>query len=50
MHVEDPAPALAAELQRLKDLDFNKGTKDLSDGSLVKRSLLSLTDDFSYTG
>ena len=50
LHVEDLAPALAAELQCLKDSNFDKGTKDSSNGSLVKCSLLSLTDDFSYTG
>ena len=50
LHVEDPPPAFAEELQRLKESNFDYATKDSSNGSLVKRSLLSITDDFSYTG
>ena len=49
-HTVDPMPALAVELQRLKESNFNFAVKDLSKGSLVKHSLLSITDDFSYTG
>jgi hypothetical protein len=45
-----PAPALATELRRLTESKFDFAKKDSSKGSLVKRSLLSVTDDFSYTG
>jgi len=48
--VVDPTPTLAAELQRLKKSNFNHGKKDSSNASLVKRSLLAITDNFSYTG
>ena len=50
LRVEDPVPALVEELQRLKESNFDNATKDSSKGSLVKRSLLSITDEFSYTG
>ena len=46
----DPVPALASELKRLKESNFNQALKDSSKASLVKRSLLSITDDFSYAG
>ena len=46
----DPTNALAKEFQRLKETNFDFATKDSSKGSLVKRSLLAITDNFSYTG
>jgi len=46
----DPIPALATELRRLKESNFNFAQKDSSKALLVKRSLLSITDHFSYTG
>ena len=46
LHVEDPPPAFAEEVQRLKESNFDYATKDSSNGSLVKHSLLSITDDF----
>jgi len=50
LQTTDPAPALARELCRLKDSKFDFAEKDSSKGSLVRRSLLSITDNFSYTG
>ena len=50
LQVVDPVPAWATELRRMRELDFDYGEKDCSAGSLVKRSLLSITDNFSYTG
>jgi len=48
--IVDPVPTLATELQCLKKSNFNHAQKDSSKASLVKRSLLAITDDFSYTG
>jgi len=48
--IVDPVPTLATELQHLKKSNFNHVQKDSSKASLVKRSLLVITDDFSYTG
>jgi hypothetical protein len=50
LQTTDPAPALARELCLLKDSKFDFAEKDSSKGSLVMWSLLSITDDFSYTG
>ena len=50
LQTENPTPAFASELQRLRETDFDFAEKDLNKGSLVKRSLLSVTDNFSYTG
>ena len=50
LQVTDPKPTLAAELQRLKKLNFSHGIKDSGNASLVKHSLLSITDNSSYTG
>ena len=46
----DPSPSLATELHKIKQERFDPSLKDYSSKSLVKRSLLSITDDFSYTG
>jgi len=48
--VVDPAPALAAELQNIRQAHYDPSVKVYKDKSLVKYSLLSITDDFSYTG
>ena len=48
--VVQPASELVAEIDRLKEKAFQPGLKDSSKASLVQRSLLSITDDFSYTG
>jgi len=50
LQTTDPVPALARELCRLKDSKVDFAEKDSTKGSLVRRSLLSITDDFSYTG
>ena len=50
LQTEIPAPGFVSELQRLRETDFDFAEKDSSKGSLFKRSLLSVTDDFSYTG
>ena len=46
----DPVPAWAAELRWMRESNFDYAEKDFSTGSLVKHSLLSITDKFSYTG
>ena len=48
--IGDPSPSLAVELQKIKQERFNPSEKEYSSKSLVKRSLLSITDDFSYAG
>jgi len=50
LSVVDPPPSLAAELQNFRRVHYDPSLKDWSRGSLIKRSLLSITDDFSYTG
>jgi len=50
LNVVDPTPAWAAELQRITQAHYDPSEKDSRDGSLIKYSLLSITDDFSYTG
>ena len=50
LQTEIPAPGFVSELQRLRETDFDFAEKDSSKGSLFKRSLLSVTDDFSYMG
>ena len=50
LQIVDPVPALSSELKRLKESNFDHALKDSSKASLVKRSLLSNTDDFSYAG
>jgi hypothetical protein len=50
LQTENPTPAFASELQRLRETDFDFADKDSNKGSLVKCSLLSVTDNFSYTG
>ena len=50
LSVVDPLPSLAAELQNIKQVHYDPSLKDWSRGSLVKCSLLSITDDFLYTG
>ena len=50
LQVEKPIPKLEAELKQLRESDFQPEQKDSSKASLIKRSLLSITDDFSYTG
>jgi len=50
LSVVDPPPSLATELQKIRQAPFDPSLKDWSKGSLVKHSLLSITDDFSYTG
>jgi hypothetical protein len=50
LSVVDPPPSLAAELRKIRQAPFDPSLKDWSKGSLVKHSLLSITDDFSYTG
>lgn len=42
--------SLAVELQRIRQEHYNPSEKEYSKRSLVKQSLLSITDDFSYTG
>ena len=44
------APTLVAELQNIRQAHYDPSVKDYKDKSLVKYSLLSITDDFSYTG
>ena len=46
----NPAPPLAVELQKIKQEHFDPSEKECTKKSLVKRSLLAITDDFSYTG
>jgi len=41
---------MRAEIQRFKDIPSDPLVRDSSKGSLVKYSLLSITDNFSYTG
>ena len=50
LNVVDPMPPWAAELQRIRQAHYDPSMKDSRDGSLIKYSLLSVTDDFSYTG
>ena len=50
LSIENPIPSLAVELQRIRQEHYNPSEKGYSKKSLVKRSLLSITDDFSYTG
>jgi len=50
LNVVDPTPPWAAELQRIRQAHYDPSMKDSRDGSLIKYSLLSVTDDFSYTG
>ena len=44
------SPSLKAEIQRIKAIPYDPSARDSSKGSLVKYSLLSITDEFSYTG
>ena len=48
--VVDLVHALAVELQNIKQSRYDPSLKDFQDKSLVKYSLLAVTDDFSYTG
>ena len=50
LDVADPSPPWAEELQRLKEARYDPSEKDSRNGSLIKYSLLSVMDDFSYTG
>jgi len=50
LNVVDPMPPWVAELQRMRQAHYNPSMKDIRDRSLIKYSLLSVTDDFSYTG
>ena len=50
LSVVDPIPSLAAELQSIRQAPYDPSEKDCSNGSFIKHSLLSVTDDFSYTG
>jgi len=43
-------PELVAKLNQLREADFYPEEKDSSKASLMQCSLLSITDDFSYTG
>jgi len=45
-----PVPALAAELQSIRQAYYDPSLKIYRDKSLIKYSLLAVTDDFSYTG
>ena len=46
----NPAPPLAVELQKIKQEHYDPSEKECTNKSLVKCSLLAITDDFSYTG
>ena len=48
--VVDPVHALAVELHNIKQSRYDPSLKDFKDKSLVKYSLLAVTDDFLYTG
>ena len=50
LSVVDPAASIAAELQEIRQARNDPSLKNYSDKSLVKYSLLAVTDDFSYTG
>ena len=50
LNIEDPMPSWAEELQRIRQAHYDPSEKDTQDGSLAKYSLLSVVDDFSYTG
>jgi len=50
LSVEDPIPSLAAELRKIKQEHYNPSEKECGKKSLVICSLLSIMDDFSYTG
>ena len=50
LSVVDPTPTLKAELQHIRQAPYDPSLKDYRDRSLVKYSLLAVTDDFSYTG
>ena len=50
LNVVEPTPAWAKELQKIRQTPYDPSVKDIRDGSLIKYSLLSVTDDFSYTG
>ena len=50
LNIEDPTPSWAEELQRIRQARYDPSEKDTRDGSLTKYSLLSVVDDFSYTG
>jgi len=50
LDVVEPTPSWAAELKRIRQEHYDPSEKDCRNGSLVKYSLLSVTDDFSYTG
>jgi len=50
LSVGNPSPSLVTELHKIKQECFDPSEKGNGDKSLVKQSLLSITDDFSYTG
>jgi len=50
LSVVDPTPSLSAELQSIRQELYDPSLKDYTNKSLVKYSLLSVMDDFSYTG
>ena len=48
--IRDPSPLLVVELQKIQQECFNPLEKEYSNKSLVKQSLFSIMDDFSYIG
>jgi len=50
LFVKELLPPFGVEIQRFKDIPYDPLVRDSSKESLVKYSLLSITDNFSYTG
>ena len=50
LSTSEPSRSLREEIRKIKSVPYDPSVRDSSKGSLVKYSLLSVTDNFSYTG
>jgi len=50
LSTSEPSQSLGEEIRKIKSVPYDPSVRDSSKGSLVKYSLLSVTDNFSYTG
>ena len=50
LSTSEPSHSLGEEIRKIKSVPYDPSLKDSSKGSLIKYSLLSVTDNFSYTG
>ena len=50
LSASEPSHTLGEEIRKIKGIPYDASVRDSSKGSLMKYSLLSITDNFSYTG